>query len=1197
MQLTPSQAGAVNHRGSDLLVAASAGSGKTEVLARRVVALLADPERPAELSELAIVTFTRAAAAELRVRVARMLRAAQAAATEARLRHHLRRQEVLVGAAEIGTIDAWCGRIVREHFDLAGIDAQFSVLAEEDAALLRREVRDALFDWVYAADDPAAAAARAWIGRHRQPSDEFLRTLVGELNRYREHLIDPEPWLAAQRAQFSDSGEEIRAAARVRIAAALRADCEFLSGEFATLHTDEECPNVRGDIGALRVKLQRAHAALADPARLEQVTMLLAERLPVRRGFSEDETAASDRVRKWFKKRIAERYEAGAIRDLLDTAPDAARLALVLLDLEARYEQCLQAEKRRRGAYEFADVLRLALDLLGEPDPAGPRRPTPLAERLRRRYAHILVDEFQDTSPVQVEIVRLLSRSDPGTTNRFLVGDVKQSIYGFRQAEPRLFAKLRDELDSGAREGRVQPLADNFRSHGHVLDVLNGLFERLFDPHLGGSRYGEHERLVARRTEIDNPSLDARPRVHATLLEPPPRGPAAEDSDEEDEDALLERVEREALVAAEQILALRRQGVQVPERRGDGVALRPLRFGDIVILLRAARKNAGLIAGVLRRRGIPVVTSGRDSLLDTQESRDLTSVLLLLANRRQDIPLAAYLRSPFVGLTDAELLDLRRGAKTRDLHDAAAHVLESDPARPWLQKLRDGWRQLDDWSEAARELELPALLQRILFDGAYPLFVRGLPGGGHRVAVVQAIQQFAAQFASGGQRGVAEFVQFLEGLEESDVEPSVAVTAGEDVVRIMTIHAAKGLEFPIVFLLNAGADFRSRGQPNGLRLDAEGGLGLKFEDYPSLRTLTTPAYTLLSEPQRTRELEEELRLLYVALTRAREHLHIVGHHAADEWAALQQRGGRPLLLLERLGAASMLEWVLLAAAAGDLHDAARPAGPRIAVRCNARPEPSPAAPDPPPAPPPQDAADRAWVERAERLLAAPIGDALSRTPAVLSVSALKEQALRDPAAPRLIPAEKFPPQLAPPAFARGAARDTTDIGTATHRFLQLADLARLTDAAAIGALAEELRAAQRLSADEVALLPLDDLAWLAATPEGALLRTAADGALRELPFTQAVPAAAADPRRETAEFQIVRGVIDCLIPRPPGYILLDYKTDRVAPGPALDERTRIYTVQLQQYARAAAAALNAPIIDARLIFLHARRVISIPLPA
>jgi ATP-dependent helicase/nuclease subunit A len=1201
VNLTDAQREAVEHRGSNLLVAASAGSGKTEVLARRCLSLITDPEHPCRVDQLLVVTFTRAAAAELRARVGVMLREAAHEARQRHVRDHLKRQQVLVDTAEIGTIDAWCARVVREHFAATeqGVDPAFGVLSAEQATLLRGEALDELFEWVYTSTDERAQAARSWILRHTKPADGFLRDFVRELNAYREHLVNPDQWISRQLKLHQRDHTAVRSDAARLLAEALRAECVFQEEQLADVLGEAAATAVRNQLREYHESLASWHQRLDDVEAVGQVVSEIASfKFPTKPRDCDVHDAAlrSEVKERWFDQRLRKRWDPEWVENVVAHAGRVAELVVTLLRLEARYHALLDAKKHARRAYEFGDVLRMALDLLGTPAENQRRTPTSIAYGLQRRYEHILIDEFQDTSPVQVELLRLVTRSEPGRSNRFMVGDLKQSIYGFRQAEPRLFADQMEVLLRGREEGRLLRLTDNFRSHHDLVEGLNALFASLFDVRLGGTGYGGDERLCARREEAKDASPQGEPRIELQLVFDDSAG--RDESDEAGGDEMpLERIEREARVAARRIHALLANKTRIVERDARGALhSRPLRCADIVILLRSAKGNAAPLAGVLRAAGIPCVATGRESILDSLEVQDVRCALALLVNRQQDVALASYLRGPMVGLSAAQLFEVRGAARGAGFLDAVEAYRSGGADRELVGQLEQAMQQLDRWSAAARTQELPTLLRQILRETAQVLFARGLPGGEHRVAMLRALEGLAADFAGRGQQGAAEFVEYLDSLREQDVHPVATPTTGEDVVRIMTIHAAKGLEFPVVFLLNGGAAFSRRPRRGGLECHVRHGIGLDFFDYPDRTRLASAAFGVSRQAAAQRELEEELRLLYVAATRARERLVIVGHTSERKWDELRQRyadstGSLPLI--SRLSAASILEWATMGVAVGHLDAAIGAARPFVRVETHTGEIALSAERDAAVGPEATDAgeltdADRAWIERGRTAVTATPDLALARRPAVLSVSAVKRQSAR--AAGEDVPLDlDFGVPLSHPAFARSAIQeDGRSIGDAYHQFLQLADLARLHPAEAVRQQLGQLVSEGRLAEEQAMLLSVDDLTWFAGTKMGRSVAAHADTCRRELPFVYA-PRLGDDP-----EPVLLRGVIDLLFETEAGLFILDYKTDRPRGEADWQRRIQGYSVQLQLYALAARDISGHAIVEGTLVFLREHRVVPVP---
>lgn len=1180
MNLTADQQLAVTHRGSNLLVAASAGSGKTEVLARRCVDLVADTTAPCGVDELLVVTFTRAAAAELRVRIGRMLRTRADATDDRALRRHLHRQQLLLDSADIGTIDAWCQRVVRVHFDTLEIDPAFAILDEQQAALLRRDTLDELMRWVYDDDAPAAQTARDWIGAQLRPDDKFLRDAISSLNRFRERLPDDAAWLAAQHEFWSQDAQALRDAAEARIGEAIRDECAFQLSQLPSVLRRVEDSRLTELFGLYADMLDAWAAAAVKPGRLvETLEAIGAARLRKPSRLDDDDTAVLEEVRDdWLKRRLQSDWSPDLVATTLEPIAEVAKQVLCLLDLEARFHEVLETAKRQRAAYEFGDILRLSLRLLAD----GHEH----AEALRQRYRHILVDEYQDTSPLQVHLLRSLTRPAPG--NRFMVGDIKQSIYGFRDAEPRLFARQVGDFETGREPGQVVPLRDNFRSHARLVDAINRIFALLFDPQLGGTRYDDTQRLRARRDERENLTLDARPRVDVWVLDPPAPDHAQHQGDPQQRPE--ERIEREARLIAAEIRRMIAGCVQIPGRDAAGdVTLRPLAYSDIVVLLRSARVNAALIAAVLRQAGIPCVASGRESLLDSREVQDVRNVLSLLANRNDDIALAGYLRGPMVELSEPELLAVRRAFADEVFATAALRYAEQrDDAL--AGRLRTALARLDAWTDLSRAAELPVLLRRIVRDTGLDLFALGLPGGPYRAAVLEAFEALAHDFATRQQGGVSEFVEYLDALDGDGLEPAVAVATSQNVVRIMTIHASKGLEFPVVFLAGAGRRFSSRPHSGTLLCDAASGIGLQTFDAATRCDRVSYAHPIVKRQIAATELGEELRLLYVGATRARERLIVVGHlDATTSTRARQHATAGDLPLISRLVANSMLEWVLMATLAAFSQPASGDTPPlfhiehidetRLAELANVPAETADASPDE------LDEQDQRWIEQAERMLRFEPDGTLSRLPAVISVSTLKAAAAEADDHREHEPA--LPTALGVPMFAEtDTGIDGRLRGTAVHRLLELADLRRLARRSGVEAEVRRLLEAGRLEPEQATLIDLDAIVWLASSEIGPLL--AGPGVRREVPLIYALPL------RDTPERMIVRGIIDCLVETDGGLAIIDYKTDQVA-GNELRQRADIYARQLQLYAIAAGALFARPVSRAVLAFLSARALVEVPI--
>ena len=1217
-ELTESQRDAVERRGGDLLVSASAGSGKTEVLARRVVSLIADARRPCGVDAILVVTFTRAAAAELRERVGRMLRveaqrlAGGAGEDAARMRSHLRRQLTLLDDAEIGTIDAWCARLLRERFALAGVDPAFRVLSEEQAAALRAAAQDELEHWICVSPAAEAAGVRAWMETAPRPGLRAMSALAQQLNRFRDRLVDDQGWLAARQRAAEAPAEEQRRRAEETLAGHVRGECESQAEHFEAL-LDGLSRAARARFDGFRAQLDRWRHSLAAPAEVVSVAgEIAALRIP-KRGVPKSCRERFGQARDQSLERLQSVADAAAIRAAIEHAPLMAERTRLLLLLEGQYRTLLVAAKQAQGALEFADVQRGALRLLGRPgldepraDGAGAERleRTPVAEALRRRYEHILVDEFQDTSPPQVELLRLVSREGGADANRFMVGDLKQSIYGFRDARPELFGELARAFERDPAAGRVLRLTDNFRSHADLVGALNRLFEKLFDPQLG---YSPRDQLCARRAAVENPTLHG-PRVELHAIVTPPKSQRRAETPPDAQ--ALRQIEREAVPIARRIRALLASGAQVTDRARHGApTLRPFTLSDAVVLLRSAKKNAAYLAAELRARGVPAIAGGRESLFDSLEVMDVRSVLRLLVDPRDDLALAAFLRGPLVGLAAPALLSVRHAQPKGALIGAVHAFLQQGDASGTSRRIQAGLAALERWRRAERTRALPDLVRRIIREAGLEIFALAERDGEFRVAILAAFEALVDDFARGRRRGIWDLCAYLDALERSGAEPAVAPPVAPNVVRVMTIHAAKGLEFPVVFLANAGAAFSRKPAGDALRCDEALGIGLRYFDASLGTRLATPADFPIKQATEVRERGEELRLLYVAATRARELFVAVGHVSEKDWPAnwapFCDRSELPRVA--RLYAANMMEWLAMGAASGGLLGDSQHG---VVRRDYALDD---CVPDANETEPPvtgiggqrAQAFDPDWTRRARRLAQAPCDTRLSVAPAAISVSALKRRAQDEADAPARALAEPFAALEAPRFARRGRRGGGQELGLAYHRFLQHADLTRLDLEMLVDAQVREMTAAGTLSTEEAGEICAADIAWFGQSPAGRLVAEHATRCEREAPFVYALPpervlateSRSFLPIREgagPAPATVLRGVIDCLVFSEHGLALVDYKTDLPADEADYQRRLAGYRTQLELYAEAAAAVFGAPVVGADLVFLRARRVERVP---
>lgn len=1190
----------------NVLVMAGAGTGKTRTLVERCLQRLLDPAHPIGLDQILVVTFTEAAAAETRQRIRRRLEEAAAAnPTDRRLAEAI----ALADTAHIGTLHGFCLALVREHFHELGLDPQLTVLDPAQAAPLAARTLDELLRRHYAGTAPLDRAVRELVAIHGQGRDELIRASVRRLHEYAQTLPNPAAWLRAQREAGEQTTpeqlwEELRAA--------------FLDWRTEWLERLAELAPVNTRAAAAHDRLAACPAA---PDRA-QIAAVLENILAL-----DQDWPRGTKTR--LRPPLAELFKgAQFLADLAVVQNGADPLVedwswvqphrQALLELAEEFGQAYAAAKRELAALDFHDLEQFALDLLLGRERTGL---TDLARQWRERFAHVFVDEYQDINAAQDALLGALSREGPAA-NRFLVGDVKQSIYRFRLADPRIFQNYARTWRGGP-EGVCLPLNENFRSRPALLEFVNALFAPLMRREVGGVDYDADAHLRPGRADHPPPDPAAGPPVelwlHLTGTEANHPDGSEEAATGDDEDRLAS--EREAALVAERLRAL--QAAELPVWDAAAAAWRPVRWSDMVVLLRAPRLRAEIYAREFARAGVPLLAR-RPGLYETPEVRDLLCLLQLLDNPLQDLPLLAVLRSPLVGLDVNELAVIRLAAPRERFWTAlvrfgeapapasppapdetAAEASARASARPKVDRFLG---QFARWRDAARLLPLSQCLELVLEETRYEDGLRLLPRGEARVANVRRLLAITREFDRLQHQGLLRFLQHLEAQIEAEFDPEPAPLDHADAVRLMSIHQSKGLEFPVVVVADLGRRFHTRECAAALVLEEQSGPALRVRppgrhaSYPSL------PYWQAERRGRRESLGEELRLLYVALTRARDHLILAGTVSAKKAETWAPPPGPRCSLAVVLDARCPLDWIgpLMPRLSGDPNWLEQPRGGSARLTwgvVRASEAIAPTAPEPaaPAAPQPDPALVAEWTAR---LAWQYPHRAATREPAKASVSALRRRAVEaaDEEAVRWF-AEPVSRRQAGEA-APGAGRSAVERGVAHHRFLQFADWAALADAAGVRAEAERLVAAGRLTRAEAAGLDAAALAALGASELGRAVRADAAWVRRELEFTARLrPADFAalglpcEPGLGPEEFVVVQGVVDLAVVAPERIWLADFKTDAVTTPEALAARAASYAPQLRLYAWALGRVYARPVTAAWLHFLALNRTVPVALAA
>lgn len=935
---TKEQEDALNARGRNLLLSAAAGSGKTAVLTERITRLVTDPEHPVNINELLVLTFTKSAAAEMKARVSSSLTAALKKADEEHqeaLVHHLEKQISLLGNAAISTLDSFFQSLVKQYFYLLDLDPKTKILSDENEQyLLSEEVLTEVLETFYQKGDPDFLdTADFFAGRYQ---DKKLRAAVRDLWNFSRSMAFPEvwlsrlpdayalpenaslddlPWTAAVRETLVRSAE--KAADLYRDIFSLMENSEpiraaygeILSGEydfFSLLASAESWrtlyENKDFSFAALRTKK-------SDLASFGMTAAQFKELPPVSR-IRDIRNQAKD----IFSKEIAPILSVPPSQWLEETRAmqPAAR---VLSELTLAFSKAYIRRKKKEAVMDFNDLEHYALDILLDRDnpdfdPMRAREfPSQTALALRSRYREVMIDEYQDTNGVQELITSLLSDGK----NRFMVGDIKQSIYRFRQADPTIFLEKYNTYthDPASLTYRID-LNRNFRSDACVLASINFLFRQILSEQTLELSYGKEEALYPGRKEDPRPANYLGGPVSIELID------SKSVRESEDADPVLKEIQSaaaEGRLIAEKIRTMMEEKQQVMNKDGT---FRPVAYGDIVILLRSVSSKGPVLLKTLEENGIPAVSDREDDFVRNNEVQVLWALLKILDNPLQDLPLTAVLRSFFVGLDekDLSLLYLLKKKEKADFLWPLLEkqtVLSPDKTEALLRFLR----QYGSWRESSLLDGIAPLLRKILADSDYLTYISGLPGGAFRKSHVLSFYALARARDAGTHNGLYPFLNDLSRLTKISKEfRSRTASAASDAVRIMTIHRSKGLEFPVVFLADTAKPFNLRDSQAAFLLHKELGLGLQYYDKPHHARWPSLYWTALKSAIQRESRAEEARLLYVAMTRARDKLFLIGlckdaGQDLDRWAASLFSSEKELLPAHITGdAKSYLDWIM-----------------------------------------------------------------------------------------------------------------------------------------------------------------------------------------------------------------------------------------------------------------------------------------------
>lgn len=1234
-QFTDKQWQSVFDGGDNLLVSASAGSGKTTVLVRRVIEKL---KAGVGIDELLIVTFTEAAAREMKERIQSALSEALAKESDPQLQAHYARQLSLLPQANISTLHAFCLTVIRRFYFLIGIDPVFRMLTDEtETLLLKEEVWEELREAYYASEDEVFYQLVENFSGDR--SDEGLTDLVMRLYLFAVASPEPKAWLAALTENYrTDRPFNENPLYQQQIKPQLAATLALAQVEYEKALA---IANRQADFANYLDKLQHEAAqaeglaqalAAEDTDQLYQrlISLDLQARLMPKRNENKELSQELLAHRKSGRELLASLTEIlpYSPADSMQLMALASPLVEVLAKLTGDFLENYQTRKLEKGLLDFNDLEHYTLAILQ----GDGETPSVAGNYYRQKFSEVMVDEYQDVNRLQEAILYQVRQVDPTAHparrgNMFMVGDVKQSIYAFRLADPTLFIDkyLAFENQQG---GRRIILAENFRSRHEVLDFTNLVFKQLMDPAVGQIPYDEAAALI--------PAFPAFPEIpgfetELLIYEKGDRQGASADFVEG-------KTEGELFLTAAKIRQLVDEGFRIYDKKQK--ALRPVAFRDIVLLTPTKTNNETIITA-FQQLDIPLEISDAENYFQTTEIQTMISLLTIIDNPDNDIPLAAVLRSPIVGLSEPELALIRGQHPAGSFFEAVTAYVTVGEAQ-LQEKITAFIHQLTSWRDLSKTREIPDLLWQIYDDTGYLDHVVAMAAGRQRYANLIALVDRAKTYERSSFRGLYKFIRMVEKMQEKQVDLAKPLaTPAENAVRVMTIHGSKGLEFPIVFVLDMSREMSQQDFRTRYLFEETLGAGIKYLDLAQRVEYETLPYQAVLQVRRQKAYSEEMRKLYVALTRAEQKLFLVGSYKSREEAGKKwaQAGGQAELVLNpalRMQASGVLmnwvgrtlwrhpkmtEYFPEAAERGLTVDSPADftidfkneeqlqqlvarvlAGKTTGASLEELGEETANL---------QRVTDLQAKEAYYQQLKARLDyryphEKATMTTSYQSVSEIK-RLFDDPdnAEDARIDWQSFDQQesqrrfrfttdeLAKPAFLEENGVGGRQIGSATHEFLQLWPLTAQPTADTLRAFADKLVQQSVISPELAERIDFEGVQWFLESPLGLALRERPQAVRREQPFAMLKPAAQVFREYdETEDEMLIHGIIDGYLEEENTIILYDFKTDFVFSGDPEVMRSR-YQGQLTLYKQALEQALQKKVRQTLLIWLPQRMAIEL----
>ncbi len=1245
---TKDQQLAIDTRRCNLLVAAAAGSGKTAVLVERIIKIISDQENPTDIDKLLVVTFTNAAAAEMRERIGEAISKEIDKNPEASILQH---QLTLLNKSSITTIHSFCLEVIRNNFYNIDLDPNFRIADATEAVLLKQETLQELFEEKYLQLEEDENIADTFLKLVEcyggKKDDTELGEIVLSLFEFVMSGPWPEKWLKEASENFN-----------------INEEFSFEKTVWGKLLVENISFELQGLYNMLKEALEICSNSegLAPYSQTIKLDLLEIENLisvidgsweEIYQGFNsvqfttikrctkdadKDAQAKVKEIRDKVKDRLQGNKDKNNIKrelfslspqDIIKNQKELYPLMKCLVELVLEFSDRYAKKKKDRGLLDFNDLEHFCLNILTE-NKDGITQPSPVALALREKYEEILIDEYQDSNQVQEELLRLVSRKD--TPNLFMVGDVKQSIYRFRQAEPELFLdKYNNYSFEENSNNRKITLFKNFRSREEVINGVNFIFKTIMSKELGELDYTEDEELNlgASFKENVNENIIYGGEIELNIIETSKQEPEENEEETAIEDDLDEitNIQLEAKLVAQRIKKL------VEGENGKKFVVydkiiedyRPVEYKDIVILLRATSNQAPTFMEELNTREIPVYADTGTGYFDTIEIKTIMSLLQIIDNPMQDIPLLAVLRSPIFAFTAEEFIDIRIENKEGYYFDALKEI-SLDTNHELNLKIVNFLEKLFHWREKAIHIPIDELLWSIYSETGYYGYVAAMPGGSQRQANLRILFERGTQYEKTSFKGLFNFINFINKLRKSNGDMGSAKIIGENenVVRIMSIHKSKGLEFPVVILSGTGKKFNLLDINRNILFHKKLGIGPNFVDpnrrikYPSI------IKAALKQKIKIETLSEEMRILYVALTRAKEKLIITGNVRSYESASKKWITSGSQKQYALLKGNCYLDWMCIALAKHKSGEAIRSlAGEQYSeitelieddskwnIKLLKREE---LFQDIQVAETHEEEAIKEIFEKLnveatsknssefkkeiqERLQWKYSYEESSKLPAKLSVTEAKRLAnietLDDEAASMF-----YTPTLnAKPRFLQETkGLSASEKGTVMHLVMQHLDLNNIASVKAIENQLANFITKEFLTEEQAKTVKINNVFEFFKSQLGQRL-IVSQKVSREVPFFMEISSTRVYKKLEESKYKdetiILQGIIDCYFEEPQGLILLDYKTDFVTDD-NLDQIKEKYKVQLNYYTEALEKMTGKKVVEKYLYLLSAQKALLI----